>query len=44
MFQQPELLRGMVVRARPRVTLRMAVVLFSELLFPLEFKNLYRSC
>ena len=31
-FQQPEL-RGMSARARPRVTLRMVLVLFAELLF-----------
>jgi len=31
-FQQPEL-RGMSARARPRVTLRMVLVLFSELYF-----------
>ena len=31
-FQQPEL-RGMTSRARPRVTLRMARVLFAELFF-----------
>ena len=31
-FQQPEL-RGMSARARPRVTLRMVLVLFAELFF-----------
>ena len=42
-FQQPEL-RGISARARPLVTLCMALVLFSELLF---FYSLYlgtRSC
>ena len=33
-FQQPEL-RGMSARARPRVTLRMVLVLFAELIFVL---------
>ena len=38
-FQQPEL-RGMSARARPRVTLRMVLVLFAELLFfALDLKN-----
>ena len=37
-FQQPEL-RGMSARARPRVTLRMVLVLFAELFFCFGSQN-----
>ena len=42
-FQQPEL-RGMSARARPRVTLRMVLVLFAELFvfFALDLNNCLR--
>ena len=41
-FQQPEL-RGMSARARPRVTLRMVLVLFAELFFfALDLNNFLR--
>ena len=40
-FQQPEL-RGMSARARPRVTLRMVLVLFTELFFCFGSKEFLR--
>ena len=39
-FQQPEL-RGMSARARPRVTLRMVLVLFAELHFLLWISDFF---
>ena len=44
-FQQPEL-RGMSARARPRVTLRMVLVLFAELFFLLWISIIFcaRPC